>query len=273
MNELSAAQLRYLNRQKKHRLTVILSRLAILIGFFCLWELCADKGVIDSFIFSSPSKIAVCFLEMARDGSIFLHIGVTLYETIVSFLLVIAISVLMAVALWLCPKLSEILDPYMVVLNSLPKSALAPLLILWLGATTTTIIVAGMSVAIFGSILNLYTAFRTVEPEKIKLIYTLRGTRLQALTKAVIPSSIPALISTMKVNIGLCLVGVIIGEFLAARQGLGYLIIYASQTFKLDWLLMSIVLLCLMAMLLYAVINLLERLYRRRMFDSSSRRE
>ena len=128
-----------------------------------------------------------------------------------------------------------------------------------------------MSVAIFGSILNLYTAFRTVEPEKIKLVYTLRGTRLQALTKAVIPSSIPALISTMKVNIGLCLVGVIIGEFLAARQGLGYLIIYASQTFKLDWLLMSIVLLCLMAMLLYAVISLLERLCRRQIFGGGSR--
>lgn len=263
MNEQSAAQLRYLNRQKRHRLTVVLSRALILIGFFCLWEFCADRGIIDSFIFSSPSKIAACFMDMTRDGSIYRHIWVTLYETLVSFLLVIAISILMAVVLWLCPKLSEILDPYMVVLNSLPKSALAPLLIVWLGATTTTIIVAGMSVAIFGSILNLYTAFRTTDPEKIKLIYTLRGTRIQALTKAVIPGSIPALISTMKVNIGLCLVGVIIGEFLAARQGLGYLIIYASQTFKLDWLLMSIVLLCIMAMLLYAVINLLEKLYQR----------
>ena len=263
MNELSAAQLRYLNRQKKHRLTVILSRLAILIGFFCLWELCADKGAIDSFIFSSPSKIAVCFLEMARDGSIFLHIGVTLYETIVSFLLVIAISVLMAVALWLCPKLSEILDPYMVVLNSLPKSALAPLLIVWLGATTTTIIVAGMSVAIFGSIMNLYTSFTTVDNEKIKLIYTLHGKRRHALTKVVLPGSVPAVISNMKVNIGLCLVGVIIGEFLAAREGLGYLIIYSSQVFKMDWLLMSIILLCIMAMVLYAVIGLLERLCRK----------
>ena len=159
-----------------------------------------------------------------------MHIGVTLYETIVSFALVIAISLLMAVILWLSPRLSEVLDPYIVVLNSLPKSALAPLLIVWLGATTTTIIVAGMSVAIFGSILNLHTAFKTVDPEKVKLIYTLRGNRFHALTKAVIPSSIPAIISTMKVNIGLCLVGVIIGEFLAARQGLGYLIIYASQT-------------------------------------------
>ena len=138
----------------------------------------------------------------------------------------------MAVALWFSPKLSEILDPYLVVLNSLPKSALAPLLIVWLGANTTTIIVAGMSVAIFGSILNLYTSFTTVDPEKIKLIYTLHGSKFHALTKVVVPSSIPAIISTMKVNIGLCLVGVIIGEFLAARDGLGYLIIYASQTFS-----------------------------------------
>ena len=156
------------------------------------------------------------------------------YETIVSFLLVIMISVLVAVALWFSVKLSEILDPYLVVLNSLPKSALAPLLIVWLGADKATIIVAGMSVAIFGSILNLYTSFTTVDAGKIKLIYTMRGNRFQALTKVVLPSSLPAIISNMKVNIGLCLVGVIIGEFLAAKNGLGYLIIYSSQVFTCE---------------------------------------
>lgn len=264
MNNISAGQLHYLNRKKRHRIIVTVSRFLLLAVFLFLWEWCARTGLIDSFIFSSPSKICRCFLEMTADGSIFRHIGVTLYETILSFLLVTAISVLMAVILWLCPGISEILDPYMVVLNSLPKSALAPLLIVWLGANTTTIIVAGMSVAVFGSILNLYTAFRTADPEKCMLIYTLRGNRLDALTKAVIPGCVPALISNMKVNIGLCLVGVIIGEFLAARMGLGYLIIYSSQTFKLDWLLMSIVLLCLMAMFLYAVIRFLERLYNKR---------
>ena len=170
------------------------------------------------------------------------------------------VSILASVALWFSSKLSEILDPYLVVLNSLPKSALAPLLIVWLGATKTTIIVAGMSVAIFGSILNLYTSFTTVDPGKIKLVYTLGGNRFHALSKVVLPSSIPAIISNMKVNIGLCLVGVIIGEFLAARNGLGYLIIYSSQVFKMDWLLMSIVLLCIMAMVLYAVIELIEKL-------------
>ena len=259
-SSISKAQLLYLRRQRARRAAVLAARILLLAGFLSLWEYCAGRGIIDSFIFSSPSKIALCFAGMARDGSIFRHMWVTLLETVTSFLLVTAVSMLAAVILWLCPRLSEVLDPYMVVLNSLPKSALAPLLIVWLGARTRTIIVAGMSVAVFGSILTLYTAFCGVDPEKLKLIRTLRGTRIQALTKAVIPSSIPALVSTMKVNIGLCLVGVVIGEFLAAREGLGYLIIYASQTFKLDWLIMSILLLCIMALLLYALIGLAERL-------------
>lgn len=259
MNEISKGQELYLKNCRKHKRIVQISRILILFSFLFLWEFTANTGIIDSFIFSSPSKIALCVRNMAADKSIFLHIGITLYETIVSFLLVIIISILVAVALWFSVKLSEILDPYLVVLNSLPKSALAPLLIVWLGADKATIIVAGMSVAIFGSILNLYTSFTTVDAGKIKLIYTMRGNRFQALTKVVLPSSLPAIISNMKVNIGLCLVGVIIGEFLAAKNGLGYLIIYSSQVFKMDWLLMSIVLLCIMAMGLYAVINVLEK--------------
>lgn len=259
MNELSLGQQEYLQQHRKHQRIVRISRVLILFSFLFLWEFTANVGIIDSFIFNSPSKIALCFWGMVLDRSIFLHTGITLYETILSFLFVTAIGILVAVTLWFSPKLSEILDPYLVVLNSLPKSALAPLLIVWLGATKTTIIVAGMSVAIFGSILSLYTSFTTVDPGKIKLIYTLQGTRMQALLKVVIPSSIPAIISNMKVNIGLCLVGVIIGEFLAARNGLGYLIIYSSQVFKMDWLLMSIVLLCIMAMLLYTLISLLGK--------------
>lgn len=259
ISQLSPEQLKFLKSQQKHQRIVTISRILILLSFLFIWEFTANTGIIDSFIFSSPSKIALCFWEMVMDRSIFIHVGVTLYETILSFIFVIFISVLMAILLWLNHKLSEILDPYLVVLNSLPKSALAPLLIVWLGATKTTIIVAGMSVAIFGSILSLYSSFKTVDPGKIKLIYTLGGNKLHALTKVILPSSIPSIISNMKVNIGLCLVGVVIGEFLAAREGLGYLIIYSSQVFKMDWLLMSIVLLCIMAMILYALINLLEK--------------
>lgn len=259
MSELSKEQILFLKEQKKQQRIVKVSRVLILLSFLFLWEFSANVGWIDSFIFSSPSKIALCFWGMVLDKSIFLHIGVTLYETIISFLLVIMISIFIAICLWFSKRLSEILDPYLVVLNSLPKSALAPLLIVWLGANKVTIITAGMSVAIFGSILSLYSSFVTVDPGKVKLIYTLQGSRMQALIKVVLPHSLPAIINNMKVNIGLCLVGVIIGEFLAARNGLGYLIIYSSQVFKMDWLLMSIVLLCIMAMILYACINLLEK--------------
>ena len=264
MNKTSTGQDLFLRSLKRRRLFVLIARILILVLFLLLWEVCANTGIIDSFIFSSPSRICACFWDMVLDRSIFLHIWVTLYETIASFLLVTLVSILTAVLLWCSRRLSEILEPYLVVLNSLPKSALAPLLIVWLGATPTTIIVAGMSVAIFGSIMNLYTSFTTVDREKIKLIYTLHGNRRHALTKVVLPGSIPSIISNMKVNIGLCLVGVVIGEFLAARNGLGYLIIYSSQVFKMNWLLMSIVLLCIMAMVLYAVIGVVEKLYMKR---------
>ena len=263
MTKITPGQKQYLRRMKRRRYFILTARILILILFLVLWEVCSDTGIIDSFIFSSPSRIALCFWEMVLDRSIFLHIGVTLYETIVSFLLVTVLSVLAAVLLWCSRRLSEILEPYLVVLNSLPKSAMAPLLIVWLGATPTTIIVVGMSVAIFGSIMNLYTGFTTVDQEKIKLIYTLHGSRRHALFKVVLPGSVPTIISNMKVNIGLCLVGVVIGEFLAARNGLGYLIIYSSQVFKMNWLLMSIVLLCFMAMALYAVIGVVEKLCRK----------
>ena len=258
---LSTGHRHYLRHYHFHRLLVIFFRIFLLTGFLFLWEFCASHQIIDSFIFSSPSKIMNALLLMISDHSIFLHLGVTLYETFVSFFLVIFVSILFAILLWYSNNLSEILDPYLVVLNSLPKSALAPLLIVWLGATKTTIIVTGMSVAIFGSILNLYTSFRSTDPGKIKLIYTLRGNHLHVLTKVILPYSIPAIISNMKVNIGLCLVGVIIGEFLAAKEGLGYLIIYSSQVFKMDWLLMSICILCVFAIFLYALIDFGDKLY------------
>ena len=263
MSNISQNQLRFLQSQRKHHRIVLFSRILILVTFLFLWETLTHFEVIDSFIFSSPSKVILCFWNMLLDKSIFLHIGITLYETLLSFLLVTSLSILVATLLWFSRKCLEITEPFLVVLNSLPKSALAPLLIVWLGATPTTIIVAGMSVALFGSILNMTTTFQEVDSDKIKLIYTLRGTKFQALTKVVIPSSIPAIVSNMKVNIGLCLVGVIIGEFLAARNGLGYLIIYSSQVFKMDWLLMSIVILCVLAMGLYALNNLVEKLYQK----------
>lgn len=262
---MSQKQREYLQARVRHHNFVRIMRVVLLIGFIGLWELATVRGWIDGFIFSSPSRIVHTFLSMVKDRTIFEHVGVTLMETMVSFFLVVIVGILTAILLWSSDKLSEILEPYLVVLNSLPKSALAPLLIVWLGANRSTIIVAGMSVAIFGTILNLYTGFREVSRDKMKLIYTLGGSRYHVLTKVVLPSTVPATISIMKVNIGLCLVGVVIGEFIGARSGLGYLIIYGSQVFKLDWVLMSIVILCIIAMGLYALISAVEKWYLKRL--------
>ena len=264
MAELSSAQQRFMKKRRQKLRTVTLVRILIFLAFLIIWEASARLHLIDAFIFSSPSRVTETFLSMTADGSIFRHTGITLFETLVSFLLVFAVSLLAAVLLWMSKSLSQILEPYLVVLNSLPKSALAPLLIVWLGANMRTIIVAGMSVALFGSILTIYTGFLGADPEKAKLIYTLGGRKKDVLSKVILPGSVPIFLSTMKVNIGLCLVGVIIGEFIGSREGLGYLIIYGSQVFQLDTVLMSIVILCILAMCLYQLLGLAERLYRKK---------
>ena len=192
------------------------------------------------------------------------HIGITLAETMISFSLVLLISMLTAMLLWYHHLLSEVLDPYLVILNSIPKSAMAPLFIVWLGTGMNTIIVAGISVAVFGAIISLYTAFRQTDPEKLKLITTLGGTKKDQLFKVVLPFNVPVILGTMKVNIGLALVGVIIGEFLAARKGLGYLIIYGSQVFKMSMVITSMFILCLIAVVLYSVLQILEHRYKKR---------
>ena len=259
MSEISYHQQQYIRHQKREKKLVLFLRIFILLFFLVLWEISARTGLIDSFIFSSP--VMIC--SMCRDGSIFPHLSVTITETLVSFLFVVVLGAGMAVLLWTCPRLAKITEPYLVVLNSLPKSALAPLLIVWLGANERTIVVAGMSVAIFGSVINLYSGFCQADPEKLKLIETLGGHKKEKLLKIVLPSSVPLILSVMKVNIGLCLVGVIIGEFIGARKGLGYLIIYGSQTFRLTWVLMSIVILCIIAMLLYFALYLIEKQVRK----------
>lgn len=244
----------YMEQEKMHKRKVRIVRSMLLVLFLALWELCARLGMIDDFIFSSPSRVLFCFWKMVRDGSIFAHIGITLFETVVSFAIVTASGICVAVLLWASRSASEILEPYLVMLNSLPKSALAPMLIVWMGSHVHTIIAAAVSVAVFGSILTLHTGFLSMDPDKIRLIYALGGSKKDVLTKVLLPGSVPLILSNMKVNVGLCLVGVIIGEFLAARRGLGYLIIYGSQAFQLDCVVLSIVLLCLFSALFYRLI-------------------
>ena len=248
----------FVRKHRRHHHEIASWRTILFVLFLALWEISADLKWIDSFFFSSPGRVVKCFAEQMKSNSMLAHIGVTLFETLFSFLLVICASLLVATLLWYSLKLSEILEPYLVVLNSLPKSALAPLFIVWLGTGTRTIIVAGMSVAVFGSVISFYTGFQQVDAEKITLIYTLGGTKRDAFSKVVLPGSVPILLSTAKVNIGLALVGVIIGEFLAARRGLGYLIIYGSQVFQLDMVITSIIVLCIIALVFYKSIQVIE---------------
>ncbi len=261
MLKQSNAHRKYMQAHYAKKVLVNVLRLSILVAFIVLWEMSAKYGYLDDFIFSSPSRIISTIKNLIADKTLFYHLWVTVYETLISFGLVTLVSILVAVILWFSKTASEVFEPYLVILNSLPKSALAPVLIVWLGANVRTIIVTAVSVAVFGTIISIYTGFNEVDLDKIKLIKTLGGKNRHIMTKVIIPSTIPIIISSMKVNIGLALVGVIIGEFLAAKAGLGYLIIYGSQVFKMDLVLMSIVLLCILAAVLYLTLSALQKLY------------
>ena len=256
-------QEQFIHQHKKFHLLIALAQVGLFLLLLGLWELAARLEWIDSFFFCSPSIVVKCFFRMLVGEELLLHLGYSLLEITISFVLIFLISFVVAILLWYYLALSRVLEPFLVVLNALPKSALAPLFIVWIGTGSKTIIVAGISVALFGSIINLYSGFRETDAEKMLLIQTLGGDKLDVLTKVVIPAAIPNIISVMKVNIGLALVGVIIGEFFAGRRGLGYLIIYGTQVFKLDMVLTSIIILCFLAMLLYKIVQSLEHAYLR----------
>lgn len=258
-DSISPAQRLYLKKEQQIQQEIFFFRILFLVLFLFAWETGARCGILNDFIFSSPSRVFSCFLSMTADGTIFYHTGITILETLFSFFLVTCIGILGAILLWSGRRSAKILEPYLVMLNSLPKSALAPVLIVWLGNNIRTIITAAVSVAVFGSILTLYNGFLSMDPDKIRLIYTLGGRQKDVLTKVLLPGSVPLIISNMKVNIGLCLVGVIIGEFLSAQAGLGFLIIYGSQVFKLDLVIMSIVILCVLSAVLYQMVSILEK--------------
>lgn len=251
------SQALFLKNIRKNKRIVLISRVLIAVLFVLGWEVTTRAGLIDPFIFSSPSRIVKCFIELTKEGMIFRHMGITIAETLIAFLIVIVSAIVIAILMWRFEMIFKVFEPYIVLLNSIPKSALAPLLIVWLGNNFKTIVVAAVSVAVFGAILSIYTGFMEVEEDKKRLIKTLGGNRFHMLYMLIIPQTMPTIINVAKVNLGLSLVGVIIGEFLAARQGLGYMIIYATQTFKMDWVLLSIVILCALSVGMYQLINII----------------
>ncbi|MDR3240376.1 MAG: ABC transporter permease [Clostridiales bacterium] len=259
MTNVSPEHLEYLKKRRRRAWMVKAGQWLILFVFFGIWELAAAAQLIDPFIFSQPSRMWKAMIAMAMDGSLFTHISVTLGEAILGFVLSAILGTLAAVLLWWNPFLRKTLNPYLVVLNSLPKTALAPIIIVWIGNNVRAVIVTAILTSIVVTILTALTGFIEVSEDKIKLVETFGGSKRQVLTKVVLPASAPALVNAMEINIGLSFVGVIVGELLTAKAGLGYLIVYGSQIFKMDWVMLSVILLSLLAALLYQVIVALEK--------------
>lgn len=259
MNKHTTEHQKYLLGIKKHKITVNAWRWGILIIFIALWEILARFGIIDAFIMSSPSRMINTVVELFNDGSLFYHIGVTLYETVLGFLIATLLGTLIAIAFWWWQSLNETLEPYVVVLNALPKIALGPIIIIWVGAGTNAIITMAVLVCLIITVISMQNAFDAVEKEKLLLMKTMHATKLQILLKLILPASLPAFIATLKINVGLAWVGSIIGEYLVSRAGLGFLIVYGGQIFKLDLVMSSTVILCALAGGMYAVVALIEK--------------
>ena len=258
-NALSQERKQYIKHNRKRKILVFTTQVAILIGFLAIWEILADMNVIDSFIMSQPSRIWETLTNLGSND-LLMHIKVTVYETVVGFLIGTILGTIIAIILWWSRFLSDVLEPYLVVLNSLPKVALGPVIIIWVGAGTPAIIVMAVAISLVVTILENLNGFIKTDKDLIKMAKTFKATKLQILTKIVIPANISTFINSLKVNIGLSLVGVISGEFLVSKAGLGYLIVYGGQVFKLDLVMASVIILGVVAGLMYLAVLLLEKI-------------
>ena len=262
-NNYSVKYRTYLKKIKVDKITTIVLQLLILACFFALWEIFVAVGALDAFFFSSPSKICATIVELFASGNLLYHMWITLYETIIGFIIATTLGCVLAVILWCSEKLRKVLDPYIVVLNSLPKIALGPLIIIWVGAGTPSIITMCVLICVVITTLSMLSAFLSCDKEKIKLMKTFGASKRQILTKLIIPNAIPEFISVLKINVGMAWVGTIMGEYLVSKAGLGYLIVYGSQIFKLDIVLASTFVLCLLACVMYAVVGKIEKKFKK----------
>ena len=258
-SSISSEQKKYLDHIRRRKKFVLLIQIFVLFSFFSLWELAANYGWIDPFIFSQPTKMFLAAKEMLSDGTLWMHIGTTLWETVAGFFISTILGTLTAVILWWNRFISDVSEPYLVVLNSLPKTALAPIIIVWFGNNQSSIILVALLTSVVVTILSVLNGFLQVDEEKIKLIQIFGGTKKQILTKVVFPANIPCILNALKINVGLSFVGVIVGEFLVAQNGLGFLITYNSQTFQMSRVLLSFLILAFLSALMYGSISILEK--------------
>ena len=259
MNDnISEDRKKYLAKKKKLKISIFTTQISILLGFILIWELLAKLNIIDGFLTSQPSRVLNTIMNLSSNN-LLMHLGVTFFETLVGFLLGTITGTIIACLLWWSPFLSKVFEPYLVILNSLPKVALGPIIIVWVGAGMPAIITMALAISLIVTILEMLNGFLRTDKNRIKMAETFNATKWQIFTKIVFPSNISTLINALKVNIGLSLVGVISGEFLVSKAGLGYLIVYGGQVFKFDLVMTSVIILALMAAGMYKCVVLLEK--------------
>ena len=253
----------YLKKIKKDKIIINFFRVFIFIFFIFIWELLSRFNLIDTFMFSSPSNIIKTIIDLYKDNNLFIHIFTTLYEIIISFIIGSIIGFIISSILYLFDRLNKILDPYLTILNSLPKVALGPLIIILFGANTNSIIIMALLISVIVSIMNINSIFKSTDINKIKIVKSMGGNKLDILFRVIIPSNYLEIIDSFKVNISLIFIGVIMGEFLVSKQGIGYLINYGCQILNMNLVLSGISLLVLLTIILYSLILLIDKLIRK----------
>ena len=264
MNSVSNEHMKFVKDNKRKARMITIIRWIILIAFFALWEVAGDLKWIDPFFISTPSRVFTSLVNIYKEGTLFTHIGVTCYETVLGFTLGMLIGIAAAILLWWFDFLAKLLDPYIIVLNALPKVALAPIIIFWIGNGTKAIVTIAILISIVTTIISILDGFNRVDTDKIKLLKTFGANKFQILVMLVIPSSVPNIISALRISVGLSWVGVIMGEFLVAKEGLGFLIVYGGQISQLDMVMMSIVILAILAYIMYEIVLIFEKKIRSR---------
>lgn len=246
---------KYLRKLKLNKLLISITQISIFIFFIIIWQFLASHNYINSFITSSPSKILSTISKLYVENNLFIHIWITIKETIISFMITTLLSIIISIILYESVFLSKVIDPYLTILNSLPKIALGPIIIIWIGANQNGIITMAILISIIVSIQTIYNGFVNTDKLKIKLLKTFNATKKDILFNVVIPSNKSTIINTLKINISMCLIGVIMGEFLTSKAGIGYLILYGSQVFNLDLVMTGIFLLTIISIIMYKIIE------------------
>lgn len=249
----------YLKKESFRRRLILLAQIALLSILIFGWELAAKTGLIDKFLFSYPSQIWELFMKYLMNGEILKHVSISVLETVLGLVIGTSLGIGIAIILWISPFLARLLDPFLVVLNALPKTALAPIFIIWIGTNLKGIVFVAVSISLVLTIMSSYNFFTNVEEDKVKMLKSYQATKFQILRYLVLPSNVKNMISMTKINIGMAWIGVIVGEFIVSRAGIGYLINYGAQVFKLDLVMMGVFVLILCTLLMYGAVNLLEK--------------